>query len=120
MKGSLCPDLCFQFCAQFLEGPFFAQVFLSLWFVLCSRICASSFAVWVAKLLALRMFDFPVVLPILLFGLPALLFSVLPLLHFLDSRERESERVRVKEDAGGDRRRGERERGRAGDSREER
>ena len=35
-----------------------------------------------------------------------LCFSVLPLLHFLDIRGRERERVRVKEDTGGDRRRG--------------
>ena len=35
-----------------------------------------------------------------------LCFSVLPLLHFLDSRGRERERVRVKEHIGGDRRRG--------------
>ena len=39
-------------------------MFLSLWLVSCSRICASSFAVWAAKLLALKSFYFSVVLTV--------------------------------------------------------
>ena len=49
-------------------------MFLSLWFFLCSRICASSLAVWAAKLLALGSFYLTVVLPFFFPDLPALLF----------------------------------------------
>ena len=72
-------------------------------FYFCCRICASSFAVWAAKLLAFRIFYFS---PSCAFAAFMLCFSELLFLDFLDSRGRERERVRVKKNTGGDRRRG--------------
>ena len=69
MIGSLCSDLCFQLCALVFKAVvlFCAVCSLVCGVFLCSRICASSFAIWAAKLLAFRSFYFSVVLPVVFF-----------------------------------------------------
>ena len=96
--GSLCSDLCLQFCALVFKTAvfFLCWVFLGLCFV-----CAPGFVLLVLQLGLQNCWPSGVST----FQLCSQ-FSVLPRLHFLDSRGRDRERVRVKEDIGGDRRRG--------------